>query len=165
MRFFAPSALSGDAALCDRATGRTNPLRRLVTPLRTFAFQPTGYSPHGPLTAAFRSLLAPASPGRVLFASHSLAARARRRPWGSTLRGFNPVRQASDPHGSSYPACRSFQRPPRLFYRGLAVKNFLFMQGQLPHTHSKQTVKRGRRKRDFRGSSNRTIRGATCLLS
>lgn len=89
LRFFAPSALAGHAALSDRATSRTFPLRRLATPLR-ISLHPHGHSPHGPLTAAFqclRILRCLAGPG---IAHLPYSRMIRRHPWGSPFAVFIP---------------------------------------------------------------------------
>jgi hypothetical protein len=114
LRFLAPSALSGPAALCGRATSRTHPLRRLATPLRLSPSGLAGYAPHGPLAAAFRSLPTVALPGRARFLVSTITTRPAA-PMGFTLRGFHPIRKALEPFSSAYPAYCSFQRPPWLF--------------------------------------------------
>jgi hypothetical protein len=73
-----------------------------------------GYAPHGPLTAAFRSLPTVALPGRARFLVSTITTRPAA-PMGFTLRGFHPIRKALEPFSSAYPAYCSFQRPPWLF--------------------------------------------------
>jgi len=94
LRFFAPSAHAGHAALSGRATSRTFPLRRLITPLRNSPPSARSFaarSSHGgvPLPADF------ALPGRIRDLSRIHSRSYPAAPMGFSLRGFHPVRKAS----------------------------------------------------------------------
>jgi hypothetical protein len=112
------------------------PLRHLLAPPRYAAVPPAAQFRFGVWlrpcgfrlrlqvmrhTVLSRRRSAPCQPLRCLAGRWLLATRPAA-PMGFTLRGFNPVRKALEPHGSSYPACCSFRRPPSIvFTDGLAV--------------------------------------------
>jgi len=158
LRFFAPSAHAGPAALSGRATSRTFPLRRLVAPLR---ISPDPRVIRRSVLSRRRSATG-GSILRCLAEWGSLFPLAsdliRRRPWGSPFAAFIPSGRHPGRWALPIPPAVSSSVLSTVFVERSAVPKTHFA-GPMPRfVHPLSwTANRGRSNRGFRGSSYRTI--------